>query len=95
MYKGNRTSASGDLDPRRWRWRGELYLTLHCHHQNDFCITMGACVVHVNVSLALGGNGGRVKFRSLDRLYLTRSSLRRGSGGPRDPRRWAEGETMP
>ena len=22
--------------------RGRLYLTVHCHHQNDFCIKMGS-----------------------------------------------------
>ena len=26
-----------------WRWgkRGIIYLSLHCHHQNDYCIKMG------------------------------------------------------
>ena len=27
------------------------YLSLHCHHQNDFCIKMGSDESHVNVSL--------------------------------------------
>ena len=31
--------------------RGRLYLTLHCHHQNDFCVKMGGDVSHFNVSL--------------------------------------------
>ena len=27
------------------------YLSLHCHHQNDFCIKMGCDESHFNVSL--------------------------------------------
>ena len=28
-----------------------IYLTLHCHHQNDSCIKMGSDESHFNVSL--------------------------------------------
>ena len=28
-----------------------IYLSLHCHHQNDSCITMGRNESHFNVSL--------------------------------------------
>ena len=28
-----------------------LYLSLHCHHQNDFCIKVGSDESHFNVSL--------------------------------------------
>ena len=28
-----------------------LYLTLHCHHENDSCIKMGSVESHFNVSL--------------------------------------------
>ena len=28
-----------------------MYLPLHCHHQNDFCIKMGSDESHFNVSL--------------------------------------------
>ena len=36
-----------------WRWgkRETLYLSLHCHHQNDSCIKMGSDESHFNVSL--------------------------------------------
>ena len=36
-----------------WRWgeREIMYLLLHCHHQNDFCIKMGSDESHFNVSL--------------------------------------------
>ena len=36
-----------------WRW-GEseiIYLSLHCHHQNDFCIKVGSDESHFPVSL--------------------------------------------
>ena len=33
--------------------RGIIYLSLHCHHQNDFCITMGSDESHFNVSLTV------------------------------------------
>ena len=28
-----------------------IYLSLHCYHQNDFCIKMGSDESHFNVSL--------------------------------------------
>ena len=36
-----------------WRVGGGeyLYLSLHCHHQNDFCIRVGSDESHFNVSL--------------------------------------------
>ena len=30
---------------------GIIYLSLHCHHQNDFCIKVGSDESHFNVSL--------------------------------------------
>ena len=35
----------------RWREREIIYLSLHCHHQNDFCIKVGSDESHLNVSL--------------------------------------------
>ena len=36
-----------------WRWgkRESIYLSLHCHHQNDSCIKMGCDESRFNVSL--------------------------------------------
>ena len=36
-----------------WRWgkREIIYLSLHCHHQNDFCVKVGSDDSHFNVSL--------------------------------------------
>ena len=31
------------------------YLSLHCHHQNDFCIKMGSDDSHFNVSVGSDG----------------------------------------
>ena len=41
-----------------WRWRGGreiIYLSLHCHHQNDSCIKMGTDESHFNVSVGSDG----------------------------------------
>ena len=32
-----------------------IYLSLQCHHQNDFCIKMGSDESHFNVSAGSGG----------------------------------------
>ena len=31
-----------------------IYLSLHCHHQNDSCIKMGSDKSHFNVSVIVG-----------------------------------------
>ena len=37
-------------------WEKEIiYLSLHCHHQNDFCIKMGSDESHFNVSVESNG----------------------------------------
>ena len=40
-----------------WRWgkREIIYLLLHCHHPNDFCIKMGSDESHLNVSVGSDG----------------------------------------
>ena len=53
-----RTAQDGHLDSHTapelcvWRWgeRAIIYLSLHCHHQNDFCIKVGSDESHFNVS---------------------------------------------
>ena len=37
------------------RGRGTLYLTLHCHHQNDFCTKTDSNESHFNVPLTVSG----------------------------------------
>ena len=36
------------------RERAIIYLSLHCHHQNDFCIKEGSDESHLNVSYCEG-----------------------------------------
>ena len=36
-----------------------IYLSLHCHHQNDFCIKMGSDESHFNVSVRSDGQSRR------------------------------------
>ena len=45
--------GGGEGEEGLWRWgeREIIYLSLHCHHQNDFCIKMGSDESHFNVSL--------------------------------------------
>ena len=44
----------GGGKPGVWRWgereREIIYLSLHCHHQNDFCIKVGSDESHFNAS---------------------------------------------
>ena len=44
-----------------WRWeeREIIYLSLYCHHQNDFCIKMGSDESHFNVSVESDGQSHR------------------------------------
>ena len=35
------------------REREIIYISLHCHHQNDSCIEMGSNESHFNVSLTV------------------------------------------
>ena len=43
----------GGKGVRRWGEREIIYLSLHCHHQNDSCIKMGSDESHFNVSLTV------------------------------------------
>ena len=40
---------------QRWEEREIIYLSLQCHHQNDFCIKMGSDQNHFNVSVGSDG----------------------------------------
>ena len=45
-----------------WWWgkREIIYLSLHCHHQNDVCIKMGSDENHFNVSVGSDGQSHRI-----------------------------------
>ena len=50
-----RLIRDGEKGDRKGVWRGgereSIYLSLHCLHQNDFCIKMGSDESHFNVSV--------------------------------------------
>jgi len=42
----------------------KIYLSLHCHHQNDSCIKMGSDVSHFNVSFTVRDNVTRQRLQT-------------------------------
>ena len=48
-----RLVRDGEQGEGAWRWQKMeiIYLSLHCHHQNDSCIKMGSDESYFNVSL--------------------------------------------
>ena len=44
-----------------------IYLSLHCHRQNDFCIKMGSDESHFNVSV--GSDGQSHKTESINHNF--------------------------
>ena len=54
VHRNHRLIRDGEIEEKgAWRWgkREIIYLSLHCHHQNDSCIKMGSDKSHFNVSL--------------------------------------------
>ena len=47
-----------------WRWgkREIIYLSLHCHHQNDSCIKMGSDESHFNVLVGSDGQSHKTVY---------------------------------
>ena len=47
-----------------WRWekREIIYLSLHCHHQNDSYIKMGSDESHFNVSVGSDGQSHKTVY---------------------------------
>ena len=62
----------GEWGWRGWRGRGG-FLTLLCHHQNDFCMKMGSDDSRFNVSLIV-----RAKAQSVYEQHLKREESRSG-----------------
>ena len=54
-----RDGEKGGKGVRRWGERDIIYLSLHCHHQNDFCIKVGSDESHFNVSVGSDGQSHR------------------------------------
>jgi len=47
VLNGHRDREKVGKGVRRWEEREIIYLSLHCHHQNDFCIKMGSDERHI------------------------------------------------
>ena len=56
--------------------RDIIYLSLHCHHQNDSCVKMGSDESHFNVSV--GNDGQSHKTVSTNHNFLKRKESRSG-----------------
>ena len=56
-----RDGEKGGKGVRRWgeREREIIYLSLHCHHQNDSCIKMGSDESHFNISVGSDGQSDK------------------------------------
>ena len=53
-----------------------IYLSLHCHHQNDFCIKMGSDESHFNVSVGSDGQSHKTVFTNHN-LFEEKGELKR------------------
>ena len=63
-----------------WRWekREIIYLSLHCHHQNDSCIKMGSDESHFNVSVESDGQSHKTSVHKPQLTFLKRKESRSG-----------------
>ena len=52
-YQGR---GEGGKGVGRWGKREIIYLSLHCHHQNDSCIKVGSDESHFNASVESDGH---------------------------------------
>ena len=75
---------------QRWGEREIIYLSLHCHHQNDFCIKMGSDESHFNVSVGSDGQSHKTvstNHNLRNKLFFeTYTGGGGGGGGWRDGR---------
>ena len=60
----------GEVGKGVWKWgeREIIYLSLHCHHQNDTCIKMGSDESHFNV--LVGSDAQSHKTAGMERCRL-------------------------
>ena len=74
-----RLIRDGEKGEGLWRWgkREVIYLSLHCHHQNNSCIKMGSDESHFSVSL-IYCEGPSHKTVSTDHNFLKREESRSG-----------------
>ena len=66
-----------------------IYLSLNCHHQNDFCIKMGSDESHFNVSVGSDGQSHKTvstnttfsEEKGEPKRYRTEVLIREGRDG--------------
>ena len=51
VHRNHSLIRDGDKGAWRWEQREIIYLSLHCHHQNDSCIKKSSDESHSNVSV--------------------------------------------
>ena len=61
-----------------------MYLSLHCHHQNDFCIMVGSDESHFNVLLTVRNKVSRL---STDHSFSREGKTEAGSNRGYQPKR--------
>ena len=66
----------------RWRKRGIIYLSLHCHHQDDSCIKMGSDESHFNVSVGSDGQSHKTSVHKLQPFWRERRAEAVSNRGP-------------
>ena len=54
--------GEGGKGVRKWGQREIIYVSLHCHHQNDSCIKVGSDESHFNVSVGSDGQSHKTVF---------------------------------
>ena len=59
-----------------------IYLSLHCHHQNDFCVKMGSDESHFNVSVRSDGQSRKTVSHKPQPLSRERSFEAVSNRGP-------------
>ena len=67
---------------RRWGKMETIYLSLHCHHQNDFYIKMGRGKNHFNVSLIVRGKRHKTVSTDHNLFLRERRAEAESSRGP-------------
>ena len=58
--RGQGGGGGGGKGVRRWGEREIIYLSLHCHHQNDSCIKVGSDESRFNVSVGSDGQSHKI-----------------------------------
>ena len=76
-YSGGGEEGGGKEVSWRWGERVIIYLSLHCHHQNDSCIKMGSDESHFNVSVGSDGQSHKVTVSTNHNLFEEKGEPKR------------------